>query len=154
MISVPHSGTRTLVEHLGYRASEQGLSGAGNWWHFGGRFDPLIARNRHWAHIPVRHPLDIAASWARRHRTGKVVEDLIRRYGRMFEYMDRDDVNYTLYRMEDLPKLMGVNEHVPEDRARRVRRFQEEVKLHVIEPYRDFFSKYYKDLDRGFELVQ
>jgi hypothetical protein len=153
VISVPHSGTRTLMDYLKIYATEQGLWGAGEWWHFGGRFDPLIARNPHHAHIPIRHPLDVAASWARRHRTGKPFEDLIRRYGRMFAYMADPEHEFTLHRMEDLPRLRGMSEHVDENRDSKVKRYREEIKVEVIEPNREFFERFYKDLDRGFELV-
>ena len=155
MISVPHSGTRTLVEHLGVYATQQGFSlwGAGEWWHFGGHYQSRVNKTKIFAHIPIRHPLDVAASWARRMREGKVLEDLINRYHLMFDYLLDPERNYQLHRVEDLPRLQGKNEHAQGERKHKVKRYQEEVKLQVIEPYRDFFECYYKDLDRGFELV-
>jgi len=58
VISVPHSGTRSLRDHLG-------LDG---YWHWNLN-DADINRYEGLAHIPVRDPFDISISWMARYPT-------------------------------------------------------------------------------------
>lgn len=136
--SVPHSGTRTLVKHLGLDKN----SPRGRWLHFD--FDePLIKKHKPHMHIPVRHPMDVAASWARR---GKSLDKLLRAYASMFVHLHLD---HTIHKVEDLPTLDG-----GEDRDRnadgtaRVAEYQAAVMSQVVKPHMDFFSSLY---DRGIE---
>lgn len=149
-MSVPHSGTRTLVLHLGIDAAENGLWGAGRWWHFGSHED-MLAKYRPHVHIPIRHPMDVARSWGKRDKTGDVVAGMLRRYAAMFAYLDEHEA--TFHRMEDLQRREGMNEHVTQDRTALVRELQEAVTKHVVEPRRAFFEAFYEDLSRGFEHV-
>lgn len=144
MVSVPHSGTRTLLAITGLNAREQGLDGGGTWWHFGAH-ELLLAKYKPHAHIPIRHPLDVARSWASRLKPDNPLGNMLMHYRAMFEYLQGHEA--TFYRMEDLPRLEGTNDHdeVPED-AERVKQFQDAVREHVIEPNRAFFAKFYKDL--------
>ena len=147
MVSVPHSGTRTLLAITGINARDQGLEGAGTWWHFGAN-DDLLRHYKPYAHIPIRHPLDVARSWASRLKPSGALDRMLMQYRSMFEYLK--DHEATFYRMEDLPRIDGTHEHdnVPED-LERIQRFQDAVREQVIEPHREFFAQFYKDLDHG-----
>lgn len=145
MVSVPHSGTRTLLSITGINAREQGLVGAGTWWHFGAH-ELLLEKYEPWAHIPIRHPLNVAESWASRRKTGDVINAMLNHYRCMFRYLETHDA--TFYRMEDYPRIAGTGEH--ERGAQfRIRQFQDAVMEHVIEPHREFFKLFYEDLDHG-----
>lgn len=152
VISVPHSATRSLCDYLGIYAVEQGLGGDGQWWHFGkDRFARHIDVREHFAHIPVRHPMDVAGSWASRAKTGDVMGDMLRRYDAMFEYLERK--NAKLYRVEDIPRTRGMDEQAEGNHDSRIARFQEALTKRVVEPNRAFFTPFYEDLSRGYKHV-
>lgn len=117
---------------------------AGTWWHFGANDDLLRYYNPH-AHIPIRHPLDVAKSWAQRPKTGDALSALLNAYRCMFEYLE--DHEATFHRMEELPRLKGTNDHkgAPESSAK-ITRYQKAAREQVIEPHREFFAQFYKDL--------
>ena len=109
VVSVPHSGTRTLVEHLGLG----GNSPRGRWLHFGYDMDePKIRSGKYHLHIPIRHPLEVTKSWARR---DKKVAGLITAYTSMFEHIRTQQ--HTIYKMEDLPKLDGYTDYPDKEAA-------------------------------------
>jgi hypothetical protein len=140
ILSIPYSGCRTLEQHLGIIAP-------GKRWHFGGLGHMEMVQQPHYVtHIPVRHPLDVAASWASR-PNGMPVERLLEQYDAMFEYLWC--FSPELYRMEDLPRLVGMNEREPGDHAERVQAYRDAVTMNVIRPQREFFEGYYEDLSRG-----
>jgi len=124
------------------------MIGSGTWWHFD-YDEALLRKYRPHAHIPIRHPLDVAESWAQRDKTGDVVAKMLRCYACMFTYLEDNDA--TFHRMEDLPRIKGtIGEHVQaRNMTSRVRRFQEAVTEIVIVPYRSFFAQFYEDLTRG-----
>jgi hypothetical protein len=128
----------------GFNARQQGLLGAGTWWHFGSN-EALLKKYEPHAHIPIRYPLHVAKSWAQRGKTGDVIGGMLNRYRCMFEYLKDHDA--TFYRMEGLPRLEGTDEHqdAPEE-SRRIAVFQDAVREHVIEPHRAFFAQFYKDI--------
>lgn len=133
--SVPHSGTRTLVVHLGIGKN----SPAGRWMHFGYADDEVrIASGKYHLHIPVRHPMVVASSWARR---GKNLDRLISAYMCMFAHLHRP---HTLHRMEDLPVLAGGDDH---DRLVRgdtlVAEYRERVMEEIVKPNHDWFIRRY-----------
>ena len=115
---------------------------AGTWWHFGANDDLLRHYDPH-AHIPIRNPLDVARSWAQRPKTGDALAAMLNAYRCMFAYLETHEA--TFHRMEDLPRLKGTDEH-PYEESHNVKRFQDAVREHVIEPHRAFFAKFYKDL--------
>ena len=136
--SVPHSGTRTLVEHLGIG----GNSPRGKWLHFGFEPDrPAIRSGKYHLHIPVCHPMSVAQSWAGR---GKNVSALLSAYAGMFEALSQD---HTLHKMEDLPRLAGVDDwdRRVHPEAWRVAEYQHQVIQQVVMPHADFFSQFYGD---------
>src|SRR5690606_10427939 len=96
VVSVPHSGTRTLLSITGINAREQGLVGAGTWWHFGAH-ELLLEKYEPWAHIPIRHPLNVAESWASRRKAGDVINAMLNHYRCMFRYLETHGA--TFYRM-------------------------------------------------------
>lgn len=132
VVSVPHSGTRTLVAHLGASTHQHfyPLTGAYNG-----------SNVRHgMIHIPIRHPMSVAESWARR---GKSLDNLIERYIGMFRYLS--DGPAQIYRIESLPRLRGTNDSgvrrnkfLPEIAA-----YQQAVIGAIVEPYRPFFAAHY-----------
>ena len=138
VVSVPHSGTRTLVEHLGLRADEQGLRG-GKWWHFGSHYN-LLVENHYYAHIPIRNPYDVARSWCQRNTK---LAKLLECYAHLFLFLDATP-RYTLHRMEDLPRLRGTQEHIgaPID-SPQIREFQAQVARWVVAPRREFWRQFY-----------
>ena len=105
-----------------------------------------LDRFKHWAHIPIRHPLDVAESWGRRGKAGDVVYSLIEQYDAMFEYMRSH--SHDLYRIEDIENTAGSDETV-EDNPELVEQLCEAVEERVITPHRKFFAVFYKDLIRG-----
>ena len=140
VVSVPHSGTRTLVEISGYEANQHRLPGV--YWHFGTNDNLLRAHKIH-AHIPIRNPLDVAASWASRGKTGNVMAAMLKAYDSMFKYMDRPGTDYTLYHIEMFDKLRGVDESQPEEYSLKVREFRKAIVDHVLADHMEFFKQWY-----------
>jgi hypothetical protein len=132
--SVPHSGTRTLVKHLGIG----GNSPRGEYLHFD--YDDVklrVGKHLH-LHIPVRDPMDVAASWARRK---KKIDGLIRAYDSMFNHLG---MAHTLHKIEDIEPLEGTNDH--KDRvtpAWRLAEYQGIVREQVVDQHRQFFDRFY-----------
>lgn len=140
-MSVPHSGTRTLVEYLALSGRDQGLPG--RWWHFGNN-EGRLRRFRIHAEIPLRNPLDVARSWAQRGKTGRPQDALLRAYQEMFAWLADNAGHFTLHRMEDLPRLAGTGDHpgAPAD-SPAIRRFVAMIREEVVIPHRDFFLSFY-----------
>lgn len=89
----------------------------------------------------------VARSWAQRNKAGDPLGNLLKSYGLMFQWIDENPELCTFYRMESLPRLRGTNEHkgAPE-RNGRITRYQETVMRMVVEPYMEFFSRFYEGL--------
>ena len=128
---MPHSGTRTLVAHLGARTD----------FHFGSFDKELRAYYKGLddrVHIPIRNPLSVAESWARR---GKPLDSLIKRYDLMFRYLDRASPN--IHKVEDLPRLAGTDDNgKAEGNLAAVHEYQEAI-LKYAEDHSEFFGRYY-----------
>lgn len=92
IISVPHSGTRSLREHLARYG----------YWHFG-QNDADIANYDGRADIPIRNPVDIAVSWEARYQDNgdKTADNLIWRLDAMLNYIDSHDVK--IWNIEEIP---------------------------------------------------
>lgn len=128
VISVQHSGTRTLKRLLGLVD------------HFHFRNERVL-RNNELVHIPVRNPWDVAASWACRTQAGDT-KSMVNAYDLMFRFLD-GDCPRKLYRMEDYENLKGSGErNIPPDR---VGEFQQVMKEHVLLPHVEFFRQFYSD---------
>lgn len=93
VISVPHSGTRSLRDHLG-------LDG---YWHFR-QNQPDIDVFTGTAHIPLRDPFDIAMSWESRYgdEAWKGPEDMLECFNLMLNYV-AGHPGTKLYRVDKLP---------------------------------------------------
>lgn len=132
VLSVHHSGTRTLVKHLGIDTHQHFVeSDAEIRAYYPGRGDLV--------HIPIRHPMAVAASWARK---DKPVDRLIGQYDSMFEYLGQESP--VLHRVEDLPRLAGTDD--PGDRdAERERIYRQRVAEDVVQPHIEFFLQFYTD---------
>lgn len=109
--SVPYSGTRSLMEHLGIDRYE----------HFGSS-PSFFVRDDFVAHIPVRCPWDVARSWAMR---GKPLDELLMRYSAMLEFLDTRS-NLVMYETETLPIVRGDGEYTEDDS--RVEQYQTALK--------------------------
>ncbi len=142
-MSVPHSGTRTLVEHLGLRAADQRLRG-GRWWHFGYPEHEKYLRYYKTVHlhIPVRNPLDVAKSWARQEKN---IHRLLEAYESMFTNgLNRE---HTLHQVELLPRLAGANDS-PEMTGNpvKIQDYQDIILYYVVRPHESFFRRFYPEL--------
>lgn len=133
IVSVPHSGTRSLVAWLGHRTH----------YHFRGS-EAMLKRCRI-VHIPIRHPLDVAESWASRNKTGNVLGAMLESYRIMFEFLQSRHSAARLYRMESLPQVSGMGERC-RNSAPKARAFRREVLEHVVHPNIDFFRRFYPDI--------
>jgi hypothetical protein len=100
--------------------------------------EPILTR--HHLHVPVRHPRQVAASWARR---GKNLDRLLLAYESMFGHLDHS----TCYRIEDYPVLDGGDDWDREAHGEsKVADYIAQVERSVISPHRAWFSNYYEDI--------
>ena len=92
VISVPHSGTRSLCLHLfgGYDSYP--------YVHFG---EADLSQFSGVAHIPIRNPVDIAVSWESRGR--RDTDDLLCRLQGMVDFA-QDYGRAVLHRIEEIPR--------------------------------------------------
>lgn len=132
--SVPHSGTRSLVTHLDIGAN----SPRGRWLHFG-HDDGRLKQNKDLhLHIPIRNPVSVATSWARR---GKNIDGLLAAYHSMFSHLSRP---HTAYKMEDLSITEGDDDWDREVHGNgKVAGYVESIMTEVVRPHAEFFSSYY-----------
>lgn len=135
IISVPHSGTRTLTEVLGEK----------RFYHF--HHDIEI---KGVIHVPVREPLDHAVSWVCYEGHLEHAGCFFRQFDRMYELRDRA----IFYRMEDYPRLKGFGPKRPirqllqdkdyESLRKEIPEFFEWIEVpHVRDFYRDYYSLEY-----------
>ena len=151
MVSVPHSGTRTLLEHTGLypplakdRTNDM-WTRRPRWLHFGvPHHRDIMTRHKPFAHIPIRHPRAVCQSWARRYSEGNPVGKLIKAYDSMFTYLETHDAKF--YRVEDLPRLAGTEDVPGKQYIGDTDFFYAEIMQAVIEPHRAFFAEFYEDL--------
>ena len=161
-MSVPHSGTRTLVDFLGVKAQDYGLPG-GKWWHFGMHYERAIEHaedSELCLHVPIRNPYNVAMSWADR---GKSLPGLIAAYGQMFEILTlyvveqrvlafpeiervHDFGRVALYKVETLPTLAGHDDGKAGCSRATLREYVNTVDTLIVKPHRKFFE------DFGYEL--
>lgn len=122
------------------------LPGGRTWWHFGAH-ERRLARFAGTIHIPIRRPVDVARSWARRPMPGRPLEALLRSYNAMFDFLARAGECCRLHVMEAHPRLAGAGE-LPQARAGRHRRraFERAVRDHVVAPRREFWERFYPDV--------
>lgn len=89
----------------------------------------------------------MARSWAQHGKSGEPERAFLAAYRHMFEWIPEHEGSYTLYRMEDTPRLAGLNDHPgAPSRSPAIDEFQRLVKEHVIGPHRDFFHQFYETL--------
>lgn len=125
VMSVPHSGTRTLQSYL---AEHRPQTVPENWdtvgaWHFDyhphyitkflmyAKHDPTRR-----AYVPVRNPLDVADSWERRYKDDGAHNgwNMCNAVGQMVDAYLNYPEHIELFKMEALPVLRG-HGPVPED---------------------------------------
>lgn len=135
-MSVPHSGTRSLLEHLGEE----------RYWHFGQNDANLAEYDGH-IDIPIRNPIDVAISWDARYVNEygtKTPKYLLEGLDKMLDLISSNPERCTLYRMEDLPVVERTKG--PESVIRTTRRSPRIDKLHewMTGDKLDFYGKYYQ----------
>jgi hypothetical protein len=94
IISVPHTGTRSLAEHLPQRRK---------FWHFG-EMEPKFLIERQHVDFPIRDPLATTVSWRCKHLNRTQYDE--------FYYWDRaiaflPSVPHTVHVMENFPVTNG-----------------------------------------------
>lgn len=151
-MSVPHNGTRSLMNHLGIFAREQGLPDAGSWWHFGSH-EQLLHKWTPFVHVPIRHPMDVAESWGSRHKSGNPLASMIKRY-RILLYFVESGYPHQLHRVEDIPRTHGMGERQPEDRSAEVEEYQAALRDKIVTPNLTFFRQFYEDPEHGTGQLQ
>ena len=161
IISVPHSGTRTLQQWIYTERGGEGQMG-----------DDRVGTVRHWhwtlhpilieqfiasglpniAHIPLRNPFDITDSWERRYKDApdKSQEIVNQALLRQAEAITKNPAMVSVHKIEDLPLLRGKGPR-PQDwpdqetllllpRFRLLRHFFSRNDF-----VRDFYREYYSD---------
>lgn len=97
VISVPHSGSRSLKDHLNLK----------HMWHFNHHWDTVqtfFEEGIGHAHVPLRDFEDLYASWRRRYGTTKGLPETL---DRMYECFDKYPDRITTYNIEDIPVHIG-----------------------------------------------
>jgi len=141
VISVPHTGTRTLRDHLGFNG----------YWHFG-QNDPDIKLYTGMAHIPIRDPFDVSVSWQARYPTDQshAPGEELRRWELLMAYV-KHRPHTVFHKIEDLAIKVGEG---PKHWARDKKRRKDALELDRIillrkwiqqaEPS-EFFGRFYRD---------
>lgn len=138
--SVWHSGTRTLVKWLheatGVKPTHH------HFLHYDRELRIHYGQRPDLVHIPVRHPMSIAESWARR---SKPIEKLLGQFESMWAYLERYEPN--LYCVEALPRLGGLHDHdvVRDKPLAAIPEYQQIIREEVVAPHSDFWAAYYTD---------
>lgn len=124
VISVPHSGSRSLCRHLGIAPIPESL------WHFGDH-DHRIDVFKGAAAIPIRNPVDVLASWLVRKK------DPIVAILRMSMMVDYDNPLAQYFKVEELQERVG-HRDTPGDsqRGRALAVFQRHAHPAIHEFYR------------------
>lgn len=119
VLSVPHSGTRTLQRWLKdeqeiVRETQPDPNEMVGHWHFGmhtNRIQEMFEDGHGNGHIPLRNPIDICDSWRRRYskdpNPGKTQGDLNHAITLMVVYLSEFPNRTQVYKMEELPNLIG-----------------------------------------------
>ena len=161
IITVPHSGTRSLQQYL----TEEKFPGISSW-HFAGN-TPDIEKFRGIAHIPIRDPFDIAMSWEARGQAdlknngqdSKPADLLVRALTEMVDYDRCHNAEELVYwPIDKVPRRRGKG---PDFWGRRKARREEALQLvrptAVRQWYRrseraqEFYSQFFK---KGFWWAQ
>jgi hypothetical protein len=126
VVSVPHSGTRTLVQQLGLPTHQ----------HFGNN-EAKFTTHAEVIHIPIRNPLDVAKSWALRN---KGINNLLGAYEHMFDFISGHSP--VLHKVELLPRLAGTEDNLSAT-PQAVDDYQRIVTDVVIKKHQEFFDQFY-----------
>ena len=139
VMSVPHSGTRTLQSWLSENRPwvVPDDNAEIKHWHFSlhpkycERYFELGGARM--AYIPLRNPYDVADSWERRYFNASVDKSpqaMIQALGMMVECVEKYPDNIEIFKMEDLPVLRGIGPNpenwdrmVETERSRDLRRW-------------------------------
>lgn len=133
VVSVWHSGTRTLVKHLKNIRSHQ------HFLHYDAQLK-MYSGHGDLVHVPVRYPYDVAESWARR---GKPLDKLIGQYDSMFRFIGNEAA--TLHKVEDIPRLAGLDDHdvVRDVNLASIHEYKDMIHDTIVVPHLSFFRDFY-----------
>ena len=120
VMSVPHSGTRTLQTYLSEQRPEliPPLHDQIGHWHF--NFHPHYVskffmyadtlQDGRMAYIPVRNPYDVIDSWERRYGDSpdKQLDFIAQAIALMVNVVDNHADHIEIFKMEDLPVIRGI----------------------------------------------
>ena len=151
VLSVPHSGTRTLQLWL---ERERDL-GEVPYWHF--TLSPVdiatfLQRRGVTGFVPIRNPFDIADSWRRRYPSDASKSQAILNEALeiQIQFIDRYADNIELVKIEDLPVLAGVGPVIQDDII--PEHFQQSARIRDLRQWLltndaagEFYRVYYSD---------
>lgn len=144
IISVPHSGTRSLRVYL----DESGF------WHWGLN-DPDIEQYVGHVDVPVRDPFELAISWETRYQDDQNMQsdEMIRRIEMMLDYEDwhksREGITVEYWRTDSIPVHTGVGKaHWAKSEENRSRALKLDRVVSLVDWYRgnDRAQAFYKRL--------
>jgi hypothetical protein len=146
IVSVPHSGTRSLVKMLELNEPGPPLQ------HFGQHDGHMSRLGELHLHIPIRDPMLVCYSWCRRRHHE---DQMVRSYMSMFEFLalPEEVCPRTLYRMENFKPLEGCDEEkhrFPPSLAVQAR-WRSLLWNQVVLPHLDFFLPFYPYLTEEME---
>ena len=161
VLSVPHSGTRTLQSWLAEQRPEtiheQGYMDVPHHWHF--NFHPhhvmkffLYAedlQDGRMAHIPIRNPFNVCDSWERRYGPApdKQFDFIWQAITLMVRVVNDYPQHLKTYKMEELPVIRGFGpkpEGWSKEQTLESQRFKD-VRSHILQmpEVEGFYRKYY-----------
>lgn len=138
IVSVPHTGTRTLAKHLGM-----------DYMHYG-HSDMAIAKLDEHIHFPIRDPLAVTISWRIGERPQGIKNgdhrrdefDEFRRWDMAIKHLKT--VPHTIHKIEDLPVLEGISRRRPIHQAYKDRDME---RIKQLLPEFDYLKRWIKDKD-------
>jgi hypothetical protein len=159
VMSVPHSGTRTLQTWLSEHRPETvpDYMDTPSHWHF--NFHPhyiskyfLYAdsfEDGRMAYIPVRNPYDVIDRWERRYgdAVDKQIENISQAIGLMVNVVDNHSEHIEIFKMEDMPVIRGMGpnpEGWDKTRTEQSRRLKDlKHWIHRVPEVEAFYRTYY-----------
>ena len=142
VLSVPHTGSRTMLQYLGCDHWEHAVDRTDKpknyvLLHFGYDDERIHSLGRVPVHIPVRDPLGTLVSWY--HRKQSPDRCIVRCMAKLVEYVNPEAI---YYRLGDLPGHLGKNEKLTRDDQNARRRAEEAWNRLATPEIREFYERY------------
>ena len=134
VVSVAHSGTRSLVEYLGLES----------WRHFTPEIYRILETYGGTLNVPVRNPYKVATSWAMRHQCSEgTIARMVGSFDLMMEAVYKLNCPVHVHVMEDLAHLnVGAGEWDADRKNPWVRDYQDAVARLVIPKWPRFWQAF------------